>query len=427
MSRLWHAQAARLAEVLPVALWYFHDEADLRRCARHTGGGALFGVRCRDCDDAASQGPLPDTDNRWHEGGREYVQKEIDAAWRSLKEGRSVPNRHGPLELGSDGLAYASAHGALLQDEVFFRYLDLFFDEGVGWQPSIEALIARVQALQEMLVGGKPAPALVGSATHWVAQDLGWRLLQVMVETEGECAESLDQIAERLADNPTDEGLLELVESYTALHEDWVLPAPEELFAVGYPLPGGLGHSLTQLEEGIRSALPGTTILLGGRLPSLISEFSRVDLWERKPLGDRFAAFLAEAVGGAAADQARLESTMCHLEMPDPDSASLPFSEAADDRLRLPRHVRLFTVNHAVSADPEMVEAAGGLPELDPPLHLAAVRRSDGEVELLELEEDIADALRNGPGTGLPDELGLTIEAAAHLAQVGVLVPVAWR
>ena len=43
-SRFFHALASRLAEVLPVALWYFLDEANLRRCPSHQGGAALPNV-----------------------------------------------------------------------------------------------------------------------------------------------------------------------------------------------------------------------------------------------------------------------------------------------------------------------------------------------------------------------------------------------
>src|SRR5690349_7338010 len=36
---LFHALGAWLAELLPVALWYFFDEAGLRKCERHEGQG----------------------------------------------------------------------------------------------------------------------------------------------------------------------------------------------------------------------------------------------------------------------------------------------------------------------------------------------------------------------------------------------------
>ena len=49
-SILFHALAARLAEVLPVALWYFFDEIDLLRCPRHVGSGALFDLLCPACE-----------------------------------------------------------------------------------------------------------------------------------------------------------------------------------------------------------------------------------------------------------------------------------------------------------------------------------------------------------------------------------------
>jgi hypothetical protein len=431
MSRLWHAQAARLAEVLPVALWYFHDEAGLRRCDRHAGGGPLFGQRCADCDAAAALGPVeaPAAEvEAWHAGGRAYVEREIDAAWRSLREGRSVPNRHGPLELGSDGLAYATAHGPVLQSQLFHRYLDLFFDEGEGWLPTLDALIARVRAVQDALCGGAPARPWVGGRWAWIAQDIGWRLLSVLAETEGDCAEELDQLTEALADDQSEDGVLRCVEAYTALHEDWVVPPPEDVFAVGYPIGVGLGVALGQLEAGVQSALPGASRLLGGALPQLVRRFAAVDGPARAPLGDRFAAFLSAEHPGAAADQARLDAAFAHLPPPDLDSASLPVDEAADDRLRLPRHVRVLSVNHAVSADPDLIDPALGLEPVQPTLHLAAIRRPDGEVELMEVEDLVLEALaRAAREAALPEALGLSPEAALSLLEAGVLCPVSWR
>ena len=431
MSRLWHAQAARLAEVLPVALWYFHDEAGLARCSRHAGGGPLFGQRCAACDAAAAAGPVTapaDEVEAWHAGGRAYVEREIDAAWRSLREGRSIPNRHGPLELGSDGLAYASAHGPMLQSQLFARYLDLFFDEGEGWLPTLDALIARVRAVQDAICGGPAARPWMGGRWAWVAQDLGWRLMSVLSDTEGDCAEALDALTEALADDQTEAGVARCIDAYSALHEEWVLPEPEDLFAVGYPLGAGFGASVRQLEAGVHSALPGAARLLGASLSEHVQRFVRVDAPERLALGDRFAAYLAAAAPGPVADQAQMDAAFAHLPMPDPDTASLPIDEAADDRLVLPRHVRVLSLRHAVAVDPAGIDARAGIAPVDPPLHLAAIRRPDGEVELLELQAEVVaalDAARHGPA--LPDALGLSPDAALGLLEAGVLCPVAWR
>ena len=431
MSRLWHAQAARLAEVLPVALWYFHDEAGLRRCERHAGGGPLFGHRCADCDRAAAEGPLDAADGEraaaWHAGGRAYVEREIDAAVRSLREGRSIPNRHGPLELGSDGLAYATAHGPILQDDLFRRYLDYFFDEGEGFLPSLDALIERVRAVQGAICGGPAARPWVGGRWAWAAQDVGWRLMSVMIDTEGDCAETLDAIALGLADDQTEDGMHRAIEAYSALAEEWVLPEAEDLFAVGYPLGLGLGRSVSQITAGLESCLPGTLKLLDADARLLVRRFVQQDALVRAPLGERFAAFLQRESPGQAADEAQLEACFAHLPLPELDHASLPAEEAADDRMSRPRHVRVFSVNYAVSADPHAIDAARGLPRMSPPLHLAAVRRPDGEVELMELEPEVAERVAAADAPAYPDDLGLAPEAALALLEAGVLVPAAYR
>ena len=59
-SRFFQALSARMSEILPVALYYFFDEAGLRRCPVHDGRGALFGHYCADCEAQAQRGPVDD-------------------------------------------------------------------------------------------------------------------------------------------------------------------------------------------------------------------------------------------------------------------------------------------------------------------------------------------------------------------------------
>ncbi|MEC9072019.1 MAG: hypothetical protein VX938_06550, partial [Myxococcota bacterium] len=76
-SRLFLALAARLAEALPVALWYFLDEAGLQRCHAHRGDGPLHGRYCSACEEAARGGSLvSDGDaERWRAEGVRFVER----------------------------------------------------------------------------------------------------------------------------------------------------------------------------------------------------------------------------------------------------------------------------------------------------------------------------------------------------------------
>jgi len=68
---------------------------------------------------------------------------------------------------------------------------------------------------------------------------------------------------DRLAATPREHTLAATIEDYRALHRDYLLPDPEELFAVGYALPSGLGLALDQIAEGIASACPRAWDLCG--------------------------------------------------------------------------------------------------------------------------------------------------------------------
>jgi hypothetical protein len=133
--------AARLAEALPVTLWYFLDEDGLARCPDHDG--PLFDAYCERCEAAHAGGPGPRRPE-WIERGQAFLTRELAAVRRSAREGRMVPNRYATLDLGSDGLAYAASHRARLESPEFERWVELFCPPGSGHHASLEALEARV-------------------------------------------------------------------------------------------------------------------------------------------------------------------------------------------------------------------------------------------------------------------------------------------
>ena len=109
-SRFFHHAAARLSEVLPVALWYFFDEVDVQRCPIHEHEGLLFGEHCPACEKAAHQPPRLKQDIDLIAAGKAFVQKEIDAVFQSVTSGHLVENRYATLNLARDGAAWANAH-----------------------------------------------------------------------------------------------------------------------------------------------------------------------------------------------------------------------------------------------------------------------------------------------------------------------------
>jgi hypothetical protein len=402
-SRFFQALAARLSEALPVALYYFFDEAGLRRCAAHDGGGPLYGMFCRGCEEAAERGTVNDPEaSKWMIRGRSFVERELDAVRRSLHLGRMVPHRHHSLELSSDGLGYAAAHGPRMDSPEFARFVDLFFAEGEAWFSSIEGLQDRVETLTEDLCGGASARPWHTGRWMWIRQDLGWRLLQIRAECGGALLGILDELIEGLAAAESEACIRQTILDYDVLWSEWILPPSERVFALGYALPEGRGRAMQQLEDGIRSALPVTAQLLGESLSAHVDAFARQDLPRRRPLGRRFAESLVP--GSALAELAALEAALSHADPADLEAATLRGEGEPPYRLR--QGLELISSSYSVdlALDPEWRAAPSLPPARALPLHLLIFREPDGEVQVLEVMAETLAALRElRDGTGRPD------------------------
>jgi hypothetical protein len=351
------------------------------------------------------------------EQGRAFVERELDAIRRSLRVGRMVPHRYHSLELSSDGLGYAAAHGPRMDSEEFACFVRLFCTEGSGFFSSMEGLQSRVETLTEDLCGGRSAEPWTGNSWTWIAQDIGWRLLQVRADCGGELREEMDQAIEALAAHPTRTGVESAISSYAAMEGRWVMPPGQEVFATGYSLPGGHGHALQQIEAGVESALPMTAALLGAHFSERILEFAHSDAFERKPLGRRFLSTLEP---GPLADLARLEAALSHAAPADLEAATLRCVVPGPYRFRSGLELLSFHCRVDRALDPDW-RAAPTLPEpLDAPLHLAVFREPDGEVQVMELSEETMAGLRN---IAEDPEFELRGDSIDELLGWGVLLP----
>ncbi len=425
-STFWHATAARLAELLPVALWYFFDEAGLRRCPDHTG--PLYGAWCDACESASHLGPssgsAPDS-GAWREAGQAFIDAELAAIARARRLGRPVPHRHATLELCSDGLAYAAAHAARLRSPEFADWVARFCPVGAGRWDTLDALEARVCALRDDLCGGPAAAPWAAGALDWVVQDLGWRLLQLAALCDEEAARAVRALADTLADNPSATGITDLVSAYRSLGEELELPPPGDFFGVGYPLPGGLGRAESVVDAGLRSALPLTLGRLGDEAAEWVSAFTWADPLVRRPIGHRFAQFFAAEVGeGPITCQVRFEAALTHAPRVDPADWSMVGAAAAGDGLRWLRGQEVTVVHHPVQSRPRQKVPARPLSR---PRVFVSRRLPDGEAELLELPPALAaalPALAAGPAPAA--SLGLSPAEQDELLARGVLLPAAF-
>lgn len=430
---LFLALGCRLAELLPVALYYFLDEAGLRRCPDHAGAGPLFGAYCAACERAALDGPGP-VDDRWFADGRAFVEAELAAVDRSRRLGRPVHHRYATLDLQSDALAYVDAHRRRLTSPEYRRYAERFPAPGRDHR-TLDALEARVRALLDDLCGGPAAAPLAGDRWRWVSHDLGWRLTQIAAESDPELGDGLDRLIEALADNPTEAGVKRLIAGYRALHADWIMPEPEDAFAVGYPLPDlALGFAVDQAAEGVAQGMPATAELLGDALGPVVEAFVTGERATRGPIARRFARFLAAEAPGPAADLAAYEAAVAHPEAPDPAIDGFgPDAPPRDDRLQRPRGVELLApavdvrqLAARLRDDPDAVpDDLAALPEK--PHRLAVRRTAGGDVIVAELSPAAAAALeRLERGPAPASDLALAPDERRSLSALGFLAPAAW-
>lgn len=428
-SLLFHALAARAAEALPVALWYFFDEANLSRCARHADQREVSPTYCAACERAASAGPREDPSAReWTERGLAFLSRELDAVRRSAASGQPIFTPHAAIDLMTDGVAYASAHAPRLRaPETQSVIVHGFGAPGAhtGWFDDLAAFVSHIEGLGAWVAGVGPRPATLGiGRTRIITQDLGARLMQIAADTDGECFAALSQIWTRLAERADDAAITRALEGYTALHEELELPAPEEVFALGYPLAGLHGAGIAQLAEGLRSAIGATMARLEPDAHDLVTRFIAQARPSREPLGRRFAEFLA-AMGAdpELVGLARLEAAIAACTPPDPIELGLGLDGALAETLTLPAGVELVRTGFD----------AGGLlmhghAEPDGPRSFLVRRDAGDEVGLVALSEGLAERLGRGP----LDAAEVVARAEGDpelraLLEEGLLVPDRWE
>ena len=433
----FHATAGRLAELLPVALWYFFDEYRLRRCREHQGGGALFQTFCPRCEAAAEEGWREWDSDRWIRGGIGYFQKELDRLDASLREGRPIANRWFQIDLSSDGLAYAMGHRRRLASDAMHRFAEQFLVEGGGYFADLEGLRARVVEVARGVLLGDPVVPWAASAEEarhrWMVQDLAWRLLQVRAETAGEAAVALDRLIDDLAVTGS---ISDAIAAYVELHQAVFLPRPEVVFAVGYPLETGFGRGRVQVLEGLQSVCPLCVEAFEDAGVDPVAGFLDWDPSRRVPLAIRWADWLSFS-HPEMADLARYEQAL-QVSKSDLVGAALG-TKGADERVRLAYGAHVLVVSTDIVAVAESLDAGslqgfavdgvvclrdeGGAAPPPDPHALIVARDASSDVVLADIEVETAAALMALGEGGL---LSLPHGERNALLHLGLIVPVAW-
>jgi hypothetical protein len=431
-ASLFHALAAWMAELLPVALWYFFDEAELRRCPRHRGGGPLFRDYCDACEVEARRGPRPpdrERARRLKEGER-YVARELAAIARARRTGQPQGTRFATIDLAQDALRYTAAHAPRLRSPAMERFVAQFFGPEQGHHASLEALEARVRELCAALARGESARPWRATRWDYAAQDVGYRLLGLREAARGEEARELDRIIDALASRRSEHGVAAAIAAYRALHEGATrarrrLPDAAELFAVGYDLPGGFGRSVALVAQGVASACPRTWRALGARGPALAAAFARADAPHREPIGRRFAKFVAAELPKPLAELAQLEAAITHAHQPELAAQALDPREARGPGLRLSPGAEIVRMTHDVLALPAArVARAKPLPAARA---LLVVRGTGSEVDVVELPLALAEQLERHADEPLTrGDFADAPEALDLLLSCGAILPAAY-
>lgn len=336
ITRLELATVVRVAEALPVAAWYAFDEEGRRRCPLHRWMDAWGAPACTACDRAALLGPHGSPEDAFCRAeGLAFLERELAAAEASLASGRVVPSPWRSVDLASDGLAWAAAHGPRLDHPSFAAWVERFVPVGHGRFDRADALLARVREVAAALLEGSALAPWPCGAEAWVLQDAAQRVAEVVVDCAPACAAALDGALLRASGSGRVE---DLVADYVRATERWALPPAEVVFGLGYRVPGvpGLPPS-PQLAAGVASAFPAVSGRLGSALPAFVAAFAAADKLERRPLARRVLA-VAEAQALLPAPLlalARLEAALADPPPADLGALTLAADLRADTPLQL--------------------------------------------------------------------------------------------
>jgi hypothetical protein len=436
MTPLMHSLVARTAELLPVALWYFFDEVQLKRCEMHEGMGTLFQEYCRDCERLArTPRSFDEMDQKLIENGIKFVKDELSAVAKSRRFSRPISHIFASLDLSSDALAYVSMHQQRMNDAFFRDFIDKFHGSHTGMWHDLDELEDRVLSLCSMLTGGLAPNPLNTNKEQLIAQDIAWRFYTIAAQCEDEEAiVALEDLIDILAQQPN--ALPKVVNLYRDLYQEWMLPEPEQMFAVGYDLGHdlNLGWDVNQAYEGIKSACPQTALVLGEEgLFEQVSVFAPWDLAhpQRIPIARRFAQFLNQTASGPLCDLVHYEAALMHPEPPDSNAISLGWVGAEGKLICRAQGTEILHMSVDIEKliDAIQIEAESGeevdVPERD--YYLLVINQAGGERMMLEISKDAAMSLERLEFQPMEEEmLCLEEEELKILKRVKAIIPCHW-
>jgi hypothetical protein len=295
-SLFYHALSSRLSELLPVALFYFFDEIDSKKCERHRFSSALFGEFCKDCESvkAISDKPNP----FFLEQAKIFVENEIAAVKKSIHTGMMYENVFCGLNLTSDAMQFARMQYPRLSDPICKAlYLDYYKGQSLV-HSDLESLFHRLELVFEALLENDFSNLeneVMPSKEKAIALDIVSRLflMKKHVEEDRELIKKIDSLIESEFASLLETNYESCIQKYGELCDEYQLIPTEDMFAVGIALNNTMGLCFSQIEDGLSSSVP-LSFEKWQKSPnycSEISEFMHSMNLERTDLGDRLAKY----------------------------------------------------------------------------------------------------------------------------------------
>jgi hypothetical protein len=382
-SLYFHATAARIAELLPVVVFYYYDEVGLQRCVEHSELAFPYVAYCAACEAAAKSGAKAKQSDAlfWLDKGNDFYESEINAIKKGLLKGVIQANPNHKLDLASDGLAYARANAARLNSQEFKRYIEQFVPKNTGCTTNIDDFIERSEALQKALLNGDSFPSYSANRETWVIQDLAWRLIEIQAQTDGELFSELEKILLKLETDKSQKTILSTLRQYEELAEEYFCPDAVDVFSLGYSLNEKYGHSYRQIKEGLESALP----LSMRQVSNKVEAFVKQDRADRRFLAFRFASYLKET-SNEFSELAEFEAALLHPAIAS-KYASVYNKEATHVRKTI--NTQIFSLSREILSKFEIFEED----ELEELNYLALIVKPENEVNIAQLDKEQFDFL----------------------------------
>jgi hypothetical protein len=278
---LFHTLAAWAAEVLPVTVYYFWDEIDSFKCAKHQNYSFMPATYCKRCEEKAEV--QSQKKEEYKELGWKFLNLQLTAIEASIKQSKLLPAPYLSLDLADDAYYYTLSQFPRLSSETYKEFVETHVPLQL-YSKSLEDLLIRIRNVAAAIIETKDLKPFGLSAIDWKVLDMGFRGFEL-----SESIESNKDFVKLTNDFLQHKNISTYVAGYKSFSENYDLPSLQEFFGVGYNLTNDLGYFEPQVIEGIKTLLPESFDRLKDED---IAAFLENDRASRKFLGERLSPYL---------------------------------------------------------------------------------------------------------------------------------------